>query len=86
MTTAPAIKIIDESRAGAPQADVFDGIETEPLRRLTASLGLTEWVDFRGYLPESAPSYAEMRVADYLAFIGRRKGITVCLGLGVQRN
>jgi len=25
-----AIKIIDESRAGAPQADVFDGIETEP--------------------------------------------------------
>jgi ABC-type Fe3+ transport system substrate-binding protein len=25
-----AIKIIDEGRAGSPQADVFDGIETEP--------------------------------------------------------
>jgi ABC-2 type transport system ATP-binding protein len=28
-----------------------------------------------GYLPESAPSYSEMRVWDYLAFIGRVRGL-----------
>lgn len=28
-----------------------------------------------GYLPESAPSYAEMRVTDYLAFIARVRGL-----------
>lgn len=28
-----------------------------------------------GYLPESAPSYAEMRVTDYLAFIARVRGM-----------
>ena len=28
-----------------------------------------------GYLPESAPSYTEMRVWDYLAFIGRVRGL-----------
>lgn len=28
-----------------------------------------------GYLPESAPSYSEMRVWDYLAFIGRIRGL-----------
>ncbi len=28
-----------------------------------------------GYLPESAPSYSEMRVWDYLAFLGRVRGL-----------
>ena len=28
-----------------------------------------------GYLPEAAPSYAEMRVRDYLQFIGRVRGL-----------
>ncbi len=28
-----------------------------------------------GYLPESAPSYAEMRVRDYLDFVGRVRGL-----------
>ena len=30
-----------------------------------------------GYLPESAPSYPEMRVGDYLDFIGRVRGMAL---------
>ena len=44
-----ALKIIDEARAGSPQSDVFDGIETEPA---VAKAGLVD-----NYTPSSAPQY-----------------------------